>query len=121
MNIESHGSEVDELLREVLSLADSFESAKKERDISNEIGGRVSASMNIDTSLGQSNEKIDGSPKNTTNTIPYTDTSPYLDYRKTLETKKAENTPDPAEQVAEYVRGVGDLLDAMRSQAGAPK
>ena len=114
MNIESHGSEVDELLREVLSLADSFESTKKERDISNEIGGRVSASMNIDTSLGQSNEKIDGSLKNTT------DTSPYLGYRKTLETKKVENSLDSAEQVA-YVRGVGVLLGTMRQQEGVLK
>ena len=111
MNIESHGSKVDELLREVLSLADSFESAKKERDMPNEIGGLASESMKIDTSLGQSNEKIDGSPKNTT------DTSLYPDYREKL--KKAENTLDPAKRSAEYILGVGELLNAMRSQAGA--
>lgn len=114
MNRESQVPEVDELLQKVLSLADSFESAKKERDMSNELGGRVSASMKIDTSLGQSDEKIDGSSKNTTD-------SPYLDYRKTLEIKKVENSLDPAEQSAKYVRGVGDLLDTMRSQAGVPK
>lgn len=113
MNIESHGSEVDELLQEVLSLADSFESAKKERDMSNELGGRVSASMKIDTSLGQSDEKIDGSSKNTT------DTSPYPDYREKL--KKAENTTDPAEQSAKYILGVGELLKAMRRQEGVSK
>ena len=113
MNRESQVPEVDELLQKVLSLADSFESAKKERDMSNELGGRVSASMKIDTSLGQSDKKIDGSLKNTT------DTSSYLGYRKTLETKKAENTLDPAEQSVKYVRGVGDLLDTMRRQAGA--
>ena len=112
MNRESKVPEVDELLQKVLSLADSFESAKKERDMSNELGGRVSASMKIDNSLGQSDEKIDGSPKNTTD-------SPYLDYRKTLETKKVENSLDPAEQSVKYVRGVGDLLDTMRRQAGA--
>ena len=114
MYIESHGSKVDELLREVLSLADSFESTKKERDMPNEIGGLVSASMKIDTSLGQSDKKIDGSPKNTTD-------SPYLDYRKTLETKKVENTTDTAEQSAKYILGVGELLKAMRRQEGAPK
>lgn len=108
MNIESHGSKVDELLREVLSLAEET----KKRDVSSKLGDRVSASMKIDTSLGQSDEKIDGSSKNTTD-------SPYLDYRKTLETKKVENSLDPAEQSAKYVRGVGKLLDAMRSQAGA--
>lgn len=110
---ESQVSEVDKLLREVLSLADSFESTKKERDMPNEIGGLVSESMKIDTSLGQSDEKIDGSSKNTT------DPSLYPDYREKL--KKAENTTDPAEQSAKYIRGVGELLDTMRSQAGAPK
>lgn len=113
MNREFQVSEVDELLQEVLSLADSFESAKKERDMPNKIGGLVSESMKIDTSLGQPDEKIDGSPKNTT------DTSPYLDYRKTL--KGVENTTDPAEQSAKYVRGVGKLLGAMRDQDRMPK
>ena len=111
MNIESHGSEVDELLREVLSLAEET----KKRDVSSELGGRVSVSMNIDSSPRQPDKKYNKMPKDATNAIMHSD------YRKTLETKKAENTPDPAEQVAEYVRGVGDLLDAMRSQAGAPK
>ena len=110
---ESQVSEVDELLKEVLSLADSFESVKKERDMPNEIGGLASESMKIDTSLGQSDEKIDGSSKNTT------DTSPYPGYREKL--KKAENTPDPAEQSAKYILGVGELLNAMRQQEGAPK
>jgi len=107
---ESQVSEVDKLLREVLSLAEET----KKRDVSSELGGRVSVSMKIDTSLGQSDEKIDGSPKNTTD-------SPYLDYRKTLETKKVENSLDPAGQSVKYVRGVGDLLDTMRRQGRVPK
>ena len=101
---------MDKLLREVLSLAEET----KKRDVSSELGDRVSVSMKIDTSLGQSDKKIDGSPKNTTD-------SPYLDYRKTLETKKVENTPDTAEQSAKYILGVGELLKAMRRQEGAPK
>jgi len=110
MHRKSNSSEVDVVLKEALSLAEET----KKRDVSSELGGRVSASMKIDTSLGQSDKKIDGSPKNTTD-------SPYLDYRKTLETKKVENTTDTAEQSAKYILGVGELLKAMRRQEGAPK
>lgn len=110
MHRESNSSEVDVVLKEALSLA---EEAKK-RDVSSELGDRVSKSMNSDAiSLEQSDGKVDGLPKNAT------DTSPHPGYREKL--KKVENTLDPAEQSAKYVLGVGELLGAMRHQEEVPK
>lgn len=111
MHRESNSSEVDVVLQEALSLA---EEAKK-RDVSSELGGRVSVSMNIDSSPRQPDKKDNKMPKDATNAIMHSD------YRKTLEIKKVENSRDPAEQSAKYILGVGELLNAMRSQAGARK
>lgn len=111
MHRKSNSSEVDVVLQEALSLAEET----KKRDVSSELGGRVSASMKIDTSPRQPDKKDNKMPKDATNAIMHSD------YRKTLETKKVENTTDPARRSAEYVRGVGVLLGTMRLQAGAPK